>query len=953
MDAPSSPGCGPLKPISSFLAKCGVWLSPLIGRITWQAPPWLLFLRARSEQGSAWLRANGRLVTRVGLGVVLIAALGGGVWQWYRSLPKPKYVECRVTDPPRTPYESENPKPARLEIKCSASAAPLDKIGKEVATGIALSPALEGRWVWIADNTLVFEPRNDWPVGQAFGVSLARSGVLAESIRLEKYDLAFKTAPFSATFKGGEFHQDPIDPKLKKVILTVSFSHPVDPAEFERRLVLRLEGQSAGLLGIGAQSTPFTATYDKKKLTAFIHSEPLAIPTKDTSLEAKIEAGVRSMRGGPGTTAPITQQVTIPGLFSLRVGSVRTILVDNERYEPEQVLTLETSSTVHEGEIQKKIAAYLLPVHNPETPEAERKSPYRWNDPQRIGEDLLRQSTRLRLQSIPAEREYTTSHAFKFTADVGRYIYLKVEKGLKSFGGYQLGEPFDQVIEVPPFPKEVRILHSGSLLSMSGERKVPILTRDVEAVHYEIGRVLPGQVQHLVSQSYGDFGKPEFGSRFGFENLSERLTKIVELPKLARGKAQYHALDLTGYLRDSGEGRRGLFMVKVQAYDLAGKTPTGKGDSRLILVTDLGCLVKQAVDGSQDIFVQSIHSGLPIAGVTVQVIGKNGLAALSADTDAAGHARFPDLKGFAREQTPMLYLVKKGGDMSFLPMQRGDRVLDVSRFEIGGVSNSVQADKLQAYLFSDRGIYRPGEEFRVGVIVKAADWSTNLQGVPLELVVSDPRGLTVKREKVRLPASGFIESSHATEETSPTGKWTVNLYIVKDDRQGNLVGSLTVKIQEFQPDRLKMSARFSSESVEGWVSPEGLKARLSLQNLFGTPAADRTVRGLMTLSPPIRLSRRTKSIASTTRSGPRRASRSGSRRPGPIAAGRPNLTSDCSVFRAPPIGCIWSPRATSPRAGARWHPSGQCSSPTCRIWSASRPMGISAMSTGRPIAPSS
>ena len=46
-----------------------------------------------------------------------------------------------------------------------------------------------------------------------------------------------------------------------------------------------------------------------------------------------------------------------------------------------------------------------------------------------------------------------------------------------------------------------------------------------------------------------------------------------------------------------------------------------------------------------------------------------------------------------------------------------------------------------------------------------------------------------------------------------------------------------------------MSAHFSAESTEGWVSPDELKARVSLENLFGTPAANRKVRAAMTLYP--------------------------------------------------------------------------------------------------------
>ena len=107
----------------------------------------------------------------------------------------------------------------------------------------------------------------------------------------------------------------------------------------------------------------------------------------------------------------------------------------------------------------------------------------------------------------------------------------------------------------------------------------------------------------------------------------------------------------------------------------------------------------------------------------------------------------------------------------------------------------------------------------VGAIVKAAGWQSNVKGLPLEATVVDARGLVVKREKIRLSAAGFEEIRYPTLEAAPTGVYTVNLHIVKDDKSAGLLGSTTVRVREFLPDRLKIAATFSSESSGGWVSP--------------------------------------------------------------------------------------------------------------------------------------
>jgi uncharacterized protein YfaS (alpha-2-macroglobulin family) len=259
--------------------------------------------------------------------------------------------------------------------------------------------------------------------------------------------------------------------------------------------------------------------------------------------------------------------------------------------------------------------------------------------------------------------------------------------------------------------------------------------------------------------------------------------------------------------------------------------------------------MKRSTDGTEDVFVQSIATGLPVGGASVDIVAKNGTVLATEATDALGRAHFLKIDGMTRERAPLLVQVRKSGDLSFLPLNRGDRSLDMSRFDIGGIRSARSANQLTAFLFSDRGIYRPGDTIHIGMITKTANWAKNLAGIPLEAEVLDARGLTVSRRRFKLPASGFAELSHATADTAPTGTYTVNLYIVKDDRPDAQIGTTTVRVQEFEPDRMKIAAHLSAQSTDGWVSPKDLKAVVNVQNLFGTPAEHRRVEATLTLTP--------------------------------------------------------------------------------------------------------
>ena len=823
------------------------------------------------------------------IAVLALAFAGHAAWRWYQLKPKPEFAAFSVLAPARTRIEDENAKPDPLTVRFDRSAAPLALAGKPVPAGVTLQPALAGTWRWLDDRILEFRPKEDWPVGQAYSVALDKS-VFAPQIRLKDRTFQFSTASFAAHITAAQFYQDPVNPGMKMGVFDVQFTHPVDPAEFERRIEVRLAGQSKGVLSVGRETTPHTVIYDKLKLNASIHSASLPIPKDPTALEVHIDAGVRAARGGNRTAEELAATAPVPGLYSLSILGTEALVVSNERNEPEQVLMVNLSAAAGERDVAQAVKAWILPKVRPAhdiVPAAGREdAPYYWRDAREVTDAVLKGADSLNLEQIPAEREFVESHSFRYRADVGRFMFIEIQKNLRSFGGYLSARTEQYIVRVPPYPPELKILSQGSLLALSGDHKVAVLVRDLPGVRIDVARVLPAQLQHLVSQSSGDFANPGFYGSFGPDNLTERFLHKVPLGNLARGQVHYETIDLGEYLKSGGPEKHGIFLLSVQGYDprieaaqrqaaaglkdaahqpaaappesddeSAGAdsapdfAPGGLIDKRLVLVTDLGILVKRSIDGTQDVFVQSIATGLPVAAASVEIIAKNGAALVTQPTDEFGRAHFPKLDGMTRERAPMLVQVTKGADLSFLPLKPGDRSLDLSRFDVGGIRSARSANQLTAFLFSDRGIYRPGDTFHIGMITKTADWSKDLTGIPLEAEVLDARGLTVARERFKLPAGGFSELSHATADTAPTGTYTVNLFIVKDNRPDAEIGTATVRVQEFEPDRMKIAARLSTESADGWVSPTDLKAVVNVQNLFGTPAEHRRVEATLTLTP--------------------------------------------------------------------------------------------------------
>ena len=105
--------------------------------------------------------------------------------------------------------------------------------------------------------------------------------------------------------------------------------------------------------------------YNKLKLAAYIHSAPLGMPRDGTSITVRIDKGIRAARGGNQTGDKLEAEVAIPGRTALRFDGAQMTLVDNARYEPEQLILITSTSPVPEKAFAGKVQVFLLPVRHP------------------------------------------------------------------------------------------------------------------------------------------------------------------------------------------------------------------------------------------------------------------------------------------------------------------------------------------------------------------------------------------------------------------------------------------------------------------------------------------------------------------------------------------------------------------------------------------------------------
>lgn len=712
-----------------------------------------------------------------------------------------------------------------LNIHFSGSAARVDLINKDVSSFVKLTPAVKGTWKFTSDTALTFTPAEDYRQDTAYTFVLDEK-VFTDTVKVQDLKFTFATPSFTAAIDEVTLYTDPVQPSIKKMTATLAFTYPPETASVRDALSLV----------VGTRKIPFELTQDKDSPSIFyIVSEPLQIQTKEYYVNLNLKTAL-SAKDKARLSESVSDSLRVPASDEFfKVSSVSTAIIRNEQDQnkPEQILFVSFSSPVRLADLEKYIDVRILTRPSSTT---------------KTTEELFAESPKVKLTALPIEKEFSDVFTFKYdyvSKNSSERLYVRLKEGLPSVDNFVFSKPVDQQLYIPAYPKELTIGFDGSVLSSRAAAKLPVLTRGLPGIKVRLARIPVSQLNHLVSQTYGDLRRMDFANyRFDETNIAD--TFDVKLPLVERhpSEANYASVDLSQYLSKG----QGFFYVSVNGYDPKNDNTLAGYDRRFIIVTDLGMLVKDNADGSKEVYVSSFKEGLPIEDATVTVLAKNGRTLLTATTDSKGRASFPSFKNFVREKEPVAYVVSYAGDYAFMPVSKSDRQLNFSKFDTGGQYDSPAPETLMAFMFNDRGLYRPGEDVSFGIALKAKDFR-QLSDLPLELRVLDPRGTTVFTQKVKLPKSGFFDITYPTQPHYQTGEYTARLYLLRDKQSDQFLGSSLFTLREFEPDKLKIRLATDPLPPAGWLSDKTFKVKVDLQNLFGFPATDRRVTGRYTLTP--------------------------------------------------------------------------------------------------------
>ena len=407
---------------------------------------------------------------------------------------------------------------------------------------------------------------------------------------------------------------------------------------------------------------------------------------------------------------------------------------------------------------------------------------------------------------------------------------VRVKKGLMDRSGKATLEN-DAVFDVtiPELTERFSFLTSGSVFPLHTEsRKItfPYSARNLNKIKVKVYRAFDNNM---------NFSE----GRYNVDSMDLVGEKTVTLSD-PRNETVNHMLDITDLMRKEDDGShftRGYYDLEIE-YDR--KSDWGdysylETERQRFLLTDLAMVAASVADsgGGIAVFVRGIRDGKPVADAEVELTTSKNQFVGKAKTDSNGKAVFNIASGGAS-----LTYDKKGEIYSATIRTKDDFAwypLDLNIIP-RNLNN-------KAFVFTERGIVRPGESFLAAAFIRLNDVPGSLAKVrkgpaagPHRISVLSPDGKRIFTQDVTPDEAGFVSQSVRIPDTAVSGIYTVR---VEKATSGSGTyadsGETFIRVGAFVPDRIKAKLEHSPLPGGPASVKEPLQTVLSADYYFGTP----------------------------------------------------------------------------------------------------------------------
>jgi alpha-2-macroglobulin len=415
-----------------------------------------------------------------------------------------------------------------------------------------------------------------------------------------------------------------------------------------------------------------------------------------------------------------------------------------------------------------------------------------------------------------------------------RYGFV-LRQGLpSSIDGENLLKSADYDIYVRDRSAQVRFTGKNYVLPRTGQQGIPVVSVNTDKVEIDVSRV--GD-RSLLPTVRSDNFLSQLGA-FEAETLkNETGTKVWNGTLAVANDLNKDVVTAFPVLEALGKIEPGIYIMTARAPGpIDPSEDYSQRATQWFVVSDLGLTALSADDGVH-VLVRSLADAAPVAGVEVKLVARNNEVLATLKTDAAGHARFDaGLSRGAGGLAPGLIVGSDGkGDYGFLDMRQS-----AFDFTDRGVKGRNAPGPLDAFVVTERGVYRSGETVHVTTLLRDAAGVAS-GSLPLTLIVKRPDGVEYKRSVVTDQGLGGRAWSVPLISGAASGTWRIAVHA---DPRRDPIGEASFLVEDYVPERLEVDLKGRSAVLR---AGEPAEIDVSARYLYGAPGSGLEVSGEVTL----------------------------------------------------------------------------------------------------------
>lgn len=401
---------------------------------------------------------------------------------------------------------------------------------------------------------------------------------------------------------------------------------------------------------------------------------------------------------------------------------------------------------------------------------------------------------------------------------------VMISRNLESIFGVNLPEEVAQDVFIPrPEPQIVLNDPNALYLSSRGNRLLGVRTAAIDELVIKTHKIFENNlIRALWGYQNIDYTydyEPMTGNWYEIVNISAIGTTIAERTYRTTDLPSSDNVQLLEFRINDFTNINGIYLLEI--YD---KNNPSVRQVMYVALSDLGLIAKWGKDDIT-VFANSLISTEPLAGATVKLISRNNQIVETSRTDARGITKLRNDKKDLPGYLPAIVKIEYGSEYNYLLLD-GSSMIAKHRFNVTG---GYEPTDYYAFMYGDRDLYRPGENFIMNGIVRDANLKL-LGDLTLKLNIQSPSGNPFKEYKVRLSEQGNFEIREELPLNMQTGVYSAVLMLPNE----NIIGTYRFSVEEFTPDRLKITA---TTDKDDYKSGEEIKFNIQTDYLFGMPAA--------------------------------------------------------------------------------------------------------------------